>query len=119
MEEAPRATRRTDLFLSFDLHTDLQPDGTRYGRLVGSLLEIVPHVHFARERSHLDDCLAEKVVALPRQLLPQLRLEVVVFVPDANLDAVRRVVALAVTPDQRHYEPHFRHKEITFYSVVV
>ena len=45
---------------------------------------------------HLDDGLAEEVVALPRQLLPQLRLEVVVLVPDAHLDAVRRVVAFAV-----------------------
>ena len=45
----------------------------------------------------LDDCLAEEVVALPRELLAQLRLEVVVLVPDADFDAVRRVVALAAT----------------------
>lgn len=108
MREVQRAEilSQTDLLLSLDLHTDLQPDGARYGRLVGSLLEVVPHVHLARERSHLDDGLAEKVVALSSKLLPQLRLEVVVLVPDANLDAVRRVVALAVIPGALNYEPH-------------
>ena len=87
----------TDLLLSLDLDANLQPDGAGHGRLVGALLEVVPHVHLARERAHLDDGLAEEVVALPRQLLPQLRLEVVVLVPDADLDPVRRVVALAAT----------------------
>ena len=87
----------TDLLLSLDLDADLQPDGAGDGRLVGALLEVVPHVHLARERAHLDDGLAEEVVALPRQLLPQLRLEVVVLVPHAHLDPVRGVVALAAT----------------------
>ena len=87
----------TDLLLSLDLDADLQPDGAGNGRLVGALLEVVPHVHLARERPHLDDGLAEEVVALPRQLLPQPRLQVVILVPDPDLDAVTRVVALAET----------------------
>ena len=87
----------TDLLLSLDLDADLQPDGAGDGRLVGALLEVVPHVHLARERAHLDDGLAEEVVALPRQLLPQPRLQVVILVPDPDLDAVTRVVALAET----------------------
>ena len=87
----------TDLLLSLDLDADLQPDGAGHGRLVGALLEVVPHVHLAGKRAHLDDGLSEEVVALPRQLLPQPRLQVVILVPDPDLDAVTRVVALAET----------------------
>ncbi len=58
--------------------------------------QVVPDVHLAGQRAHLDDGLSQEVVRLSRQFLPQLRLEVVVLVPDSHLDAVRRVVALAV-----------------------
>lgn len=86
---------RGDLLLALDLDADVQPDRAADGRLVRALLQIVPHVHFARQRAHLDDRLAEEVVRLARQLLAQLRLQVVVLVPHAHLDAIGRVVALA------------------------
>ena len=55
---------------------------------------MVPHVHLAGQRPHLDDRLAEEVVALPGELLPQSGLQVVVLVPDPDLDPVAGVVAL-------------------------
>ena len=85
------------LFLALDLHTDLESDGAGNGGSVRPLLEVVPHVHLAGQGPHLDDRLPEKVVALPRQLLPQPRLQVVILVPDPDLDAVTRVVAFAET----------------------
>ena len=85
------------LFLALDLHTDLESDGAGDGGSVRPLLEVVPHVHLAGQRPHLDDRLPEKVVALPRQLLPQPRLQVVILVPDPDLDTVTRVVALTET----------------------
>ena len=44
--------------------------------------------------SYLDDSLPEEVVGLPGELLSESRLEVVVLVPHAHLDPVRRVVTL-------------------------
>ena len=90
-------SRSPYLFLALDLHTDLESDGAGDGGSVRPLLEVVPHVHLAGQGPHLDDRLPEKVVALPRQLLPQPRLQVVILVPDPDLDAVTRVVALAET----------------------
>ena len=84
------------LFLSLDLDADLQPDGSRHAGLVRPLLQVVPDVHLARERPDLDDRLAEEVVRLAGELLTELRLQVVVLVPNSDLDPVRRVVALAV-----------------------
>lgn len=80
--------------LALDLDADLQANSTGHGRLVRSLLQIVPHVHLAAERAHLDDGLAQKVVGLARQLLHEFRSYVVVFVPHAHFDAIARVVAL-------------------------
>ena len=85
------------LFLALDLHTDLESDGAGDGGSVRPLLEVVPHVHLAREGSHLDDGLAQEVVGLPGQLLSQARLEVVVLVPDAHFDPVARVVTFAAS----------------------
>ena len=87
---------RGHFLLALDLHADLQADRAADGRLVRPLLQVVPHVHLARERAHLDDGLAEEIVRLAGQLLPQLGFQVVVLVPDAHLDAVGRVVALEV-----------------------
>ena len=57
--------------------------------------QIVPDVHLSAQRSDLDDGLTQEVVRLPLELLLHARLDVVVLVPHAHLDAVRRVVALA------------------------
>ena len=57
---------------------------------------MIPDVHLAGQSPHLDDRLAEEVITLPSQLLPQPRLEVVVLVPHPDLDPVARVVTLAV-----------------------
>ena len=57
---------------------------------------MIPDVHLARQGPHLDDRLAEEVITLPSQLLPQPRLEVVVLVPHPDLDPVAGVVTLAV-----------------------
>lgn len=57
--------------------------------------QIVPDVHFAAERAHLDDGLAQEVVRLALEMLLHPRLDVVVLVPHAHLDAVGGVVALA------------------------
>lgn len=83
------------LFLALDLDTDLQPDGAGHGGPVGPLLQVIPDVHLAGQGPHLDDRLAEEVIALPGQLLPQPRLEVVVLVPHPDLDPVAGVVTLA------------------------
>ena len=57
---------------------------------------MIPDIHFTRQGSDLDDGLAQEVVTLPGQLLPQPRLEVVVLVPHPDLDPVAGVVTLAV-----------------------
>lgn len=80
---------RRDLLLAFNLHGNVKTNRSRDGRLVCSLLEIVPHIHLARQRSHLDDCLTQEVVGLSRELLTKLRLEIVVLVPNAHFDAIR------------------------------
>ena len=56
---------------------------------------MIPDVHLAGQGPHLDDRLAEEVVTLASQLLPQPRLEVVVLVPYPDLDPVAGVVTLA------------------------
>ena len=40
------------------------------------------------EDRYLDDGLAEKIIRLAREFLPQFRFDVVVFVPDANFDPI-------------------------------
>ena len=55
---------------------------------------MIPDVHLAGQGPHLDDRLAEEVVTLPSQLLPQPRLEVIVLVPHPDLDPVAGVVTL-------------------------
>jgi hypothetical protein len=92
----------SDLFLALDLDADVEPDGAGDGRLVCAFLQVVPHVHLAGQRAHLDDGLAEEVVRLPGQLLAQFGLEVVVLIPHAHLDAVGRVVTLAATAQTPH-----------------
>lgn len=87
---------RSDLLLAFDLHADVQPDRPRNRALVRPLLKVVPHVHLPAQRPHLDDRLTEEIVALPRQFLPQLRLQIVVLVPHSHFYPVGRVMALAV-----------------------
>ena len=41
------------LLFSFDFDADVQSDGTRNSRLVGSLLKIVPNIHFAGKGAYL------------------------------------------------------------------
>jgi hypothetical protein len=43
----------------------------------------------------LNDCLSKEVIRLPCELLPEPGLEVIVLVPDPDLDPVAGVVALA------------------------
>lgn len=45
--------------------------------------------------AHLNYGLAEEIIALPGQLLPQFGLDVVVLVPHSHLDSVAGVVTLA------------------------
>ena len=77
------------LFLSLDFHRDLQPDGPGHTGLVRSLLQVVPHVHLARQGPDLDDGLAEEVVGFSSEFLSKFRLQVVVLVPYSDLDPVR------------------------------
>lgn len=90
---------RCHLLLALDLDADVQPNRPRHRAFVRPLLQIVPDVHLAAERPDLDDGLSEKIVALPRQLLPQLRLQVIILVPHSNLDSIGRIVALAANRD--------------------
>ena len=55
---------------------------------------MIPDVHLTRQGSDLNDGLPQEVVTLPGQLLPEPRLEVVVLVPDPDLDPVAGVVTL-------------------------
>ena len=98
----------TDLLLALDLDADLESDGAGHGGPVRPLLEVVPHVHLPGQRAHLNDRLPEEVVTLPGQLLPQPRLEVVVLVPDPDLDAVARVVTLAARVIISNSRPSFK-----------
>lgn len=63
--------------------------------LLGQRTKIVPDVHLAAERADLDDGLAQEIVGLALEMLLHPRLDVVVLVPHAHLDAVGGVVALA------------------------
>lgn len=87
---------RCHLLLAFYLDADVQPNRARHCTLVRPLLQIVPDIHLAAECPNLDDGLPEEVVALPRQFLPQLRFQIVIFVPHSDLDPIGRIVALAV-----------------------
>jgi len=57
--------------------------------------EVVPDVHLPAQGPDLDDRLAQEVIRLPLEALLDAGLDVIVFVPDADLDAVRGVMALA------------------------
>jgi len=61
------------------------------------LTQIVPDVHLSAQSADLDDGLAEEVVRLPFELLLYARLNVVVLVPHAHLDAVGGVVTFTET----------------------
>lgn len=60
------------------------------------LTQIVPDVHLAAQRPHLDDTLAQEVVRLPLETLLHSRLDVVVLIPYTHFDPVGGVVALTV-----------------------
>lgn len=62
--------------------------------------QVVPDVHLPAQRPDLDDALTQEVVRLPLQPLLHPGLDVVVLVPDAQLDAVGRVVALAAATER-------------------
>lgn len=57
--------------------------------------KIVPDVHLSAERADLDDGLAQEIIRLAFEMLLHPRLDVVVLVPHAHLDAVGGVVAFA------------------------
>lgn len=63
--------------------------------LSGKLTQVVPNVHLPAQSADFNDCLTQEVIALTFEPLFHTRLDVVIFVPHANLDAVRRVVAFA------------------------
>lgn len=88
-------SRLVYIFFAFDFHANLKSNGSGNAGLVRPFLQIVPNVHLAGESANLDDGLAQEVIRFSGELLSQLGLEVVVFVPNANLDAIRRVVTFA------------------------
>lgn len=57
--------------------------------------QVVPDVHLSTESSDLNDALTQKVIGLPLQALLHPWLDVIIFIPDPQLDAIWRVVALA------------------------
>lgn len=57
--------------------------------------EVVPDVHLPAQGPDLDDGLAQEVIGLPLEALLDAGLDVIVFVPDADFDAVGGVMALA------------------------
>lgn len=59
--------------------------------------EIVPDVHLSAERADLDDGLAQEIVRFTFEMLLHPRLDVVVLVPHAHLDAVGGVVTFAAS----------------------
>ena len=61
--------------------------------------QIIPHVHLAAQSAHFNDGLAQEVVRFAGQLLPQPGLEIIVLVPDADFDAIWRVVAFTVAAE--------------------
>lgn len=84
-----RSERETFLFVSGDLSF---PSPLR-SRL--RLTQVVPDVHLSAQSPHFNDGLTQEVVALAFEPLLDPRFDVVVFVPHADLDSVRRVVAFA------------------------
>lgn len=135
---------RRPLLLSFNLYTNLKPNGTRHCWLVCSLFcntrnkysvvvsqiitilyyfiytlsvqmkgliwrfptQVVPDVHLSTQSSDLDDALTQEVVGLPLQALLHPWLDVIVFIPDPQLDAIWRVVALAVATGGKRSQHH-------------
>ena len=63
--------------------------------------QVVPDVHLSAQSSDLDDALAQEVVRLSLQALLYSWLDVIVFVPNSQLDTVWWVVALAVETEDR------------------
>ena len=59
------------------------------------ITKVVPDVHLPAQGPDLDDRLAQEVIRLPLEALLDAGLDVVIFVPDADLDPVRGVMALA------------------------
>lgn len=59
--------------------------------------EIVPDVHLSAECADLDDGLAQEIVRFTFEMLLHPRLDVVVLVPHAHLDAVGGVVTFAAS----------------------
>lgn len=57
--------------------------------------EVVPDVHLPAQGPDLDDRLAQEIVRLPLEALLDTGLDVIIFVPDTDLDAVGGVMALA------------------------
>lgn len=60
-----------------------------------NLTQVVPHIHLPAERSDLDDCLTQEVVALAFEPLFYARFNVIILVPHPDLDAVGWVVTFA------------------------
>lgn len=52
------------------------------------LTQVVPDVHFSTQRSNFDDTLTQEIIRLPLQTLLHSGLDVIVFVPNPNFDAV-------------------------------
>lgn len=57
--------------------------------------EVVPDVHLPAQGPDLNDRLAQEIVRLPLEALLDTGLDVIIFVPDTDLDAVGGVMALA------------------------
>lgn len=85
---------RGDLFLALNFDADVQSNGTRNGRFVSPLFQVVPNVHFTGQSSNFDYGLAQEVIGFASQFLPQFGLEVVVFIPHSHFYSITRVVAL-------------------------
>lgn len=62
--------------------------------------EIVPDVHLSAERADLDDGLAQEIVRFTFEMLLHPRLDVIVLVPHAHLDAVGGVVTFAASAQE-------------------
>lgn len=61
-----------------------------------SLTQVVPHVHLAAERPHLNDRLPQEIVRFPLEPLFHAGFDVIILVPDAHLDAVGGIVTFTV-----------------------
>lgn len=68
---------------------------TFFNEYKGLHTQVVPDVHLSAQSSDLNDALTQKVIGLPLQTLLHTRLDVIVFIPNPQLDTVRWIVALA------------------------